>query len=250
MKRCGSCGNEKALDDFRLMRETRTLTPSSYPCSVCKACEKARALANYHKNKERCQESNKKYKEQNKDKINATRRKYIANKINTSPEERLKRNMKSLISAKLVKTRHTGEYLGAPMQLIARWIESNFEKEMSWENYGKYWQIDHTIPINLFNLSDEQEAMLCFSWMNLMPLEKSRNASKSDNLELDRIAYQEQQLKSFAEAENITSAVHTFLQKYSTKLGYLLCMQHDQIAGTSLEPLLPLPEGNLGEEPG
>jgi len=220
-KACGSCKHQKKLSEFRMVKEKRASSPFEYPCSICRECERLRALQRYHLKKEECQSSNKLYKANNKDKINATRRRYVKEKMQ-SIEYKLTCNMKSLISAKLAKTRHTGEYLGAPMQLIVKWIESNFDDMMSWDNYGSAWQIDHTLPIKCFDLSDETEALTCFCWMNLMPLETSKNARKAHHINMFRVYQQEQRLKLFAQREHIQEQVQEFLIKYVRKIRSLL----------------------------
>lgn len=134
--------------------------------------------------------------------------------------------MKSLISTKIKKTRHTGEYLGADMSIIVEWLEYNMNEDMSWDNYGTYWHIDHTIPVNSFNMLKEHEMLICFSWMNLMPLEKISNLKKSDKLNIFRVWHQERKLREFSKKHKLCTEIDTFLQKYSDKLGSLLCMQH------------------------
>lgn len=220
-KKCGACGEIKLCDEFRLVKEKRSAVPFVYRCSVCKVCEKQRALQRYHANSEHCREMNKKYKRENKELVNATRKVYLAKKLEI-PEERLKRNMKSLISAKLRKTRHTGEYLGAPMTLIVKWLEFNFLEDMSWQNYGKSWHIDHTLPINSFVLQNDQEACECFCWMNLMPLFISYNLRKSDKISPFRVFHQERQLRAFAKQEKIQDIVLPYIQQYATKFASTL----------------------------
>lgn len=207
------------------MKETRVKKPMMYLCSVCKECERARALQKYHANSEHYKEMNKKYKQENKESINTTRNAYLAKK-HLNHEERLKRNMKCLISAKIRKTRHTGEYLGAPMTLIVKWLEFNFGENMSWENYGKVWHIDHTIPIDLFDLQNENEALVCFCWMNIIPLTAIENLKKSNKLIKIRVFKQEQQLRAFASRENIINNVLPFIKKYTEKFKSLLNVRH------------------------
>lgn len=52
---------------------------------------------------------------------------------------------------------------------------------MSWDNMGKYWEIDHIIPLNLFHYNTEQDEQfkVCWSLANLRPLEKIEIANKS-----------------------------------------------------------------------
>jgi hypothetical protein len=53
---------------------------------------------------------------------------------------------------------------------------------MSWDNYGKIWQIDHILPIELFDLTNQEQQKICFNYSNLQPLLISDNTSKQDLL--------------------------------------------------------------------
>tara|TARA_R110002020_G_scaffold184448_2_gene381433 strand:- start:527 stop:1732 length:1206 start_codon:yes stop_codon:yes gene_type:complete len=59
-------------------------------------------------------------------------------------------------------------------------LEKQFDKHMSWDNYGSYWQLDHIIPcaaLQYDSLTHPNFAK-CWALNNLQPLEKSKNASK------------------------------------------------------------------------
>ena len=64
-------------------------------------------------------------------------------------------------------------------------LEKLFTPEMTWENYGTYWHIDHKIPIAVFNYEKPEDIdfRLCWSLKNLQPLEKIENIKKKDKLE-------------------------------------------------------------------
>lgn len=67
-------------------------------------------------------------------------------------------------------------------------IESKFNENMSWSNYGSYWELDHIIPLNYFyslDISPEEKVRQAWSLSNLQPLECSLNRSKLDNLNFD-----------------------------------------------------------------
>lgn len=56
-------------------------------------------------------------------------------------------------------------------------LESLFTPEMNWDNYGSYWELDHIIPQNCFNLEspESKDFKICWSLANLRPLEKYKN---------------------------------------------------------------------------
>ena len=222
-KKCGKCLFDKNLSEFRKMKDNRTKSKIEYLCSMCKDCEKKRSLEKYYENREERLEYSKKYKKENKDKINQNRRKYSLDKMK-SPEEKIKRNMKTLLCLKIKKIKRSGEYFGTSLDIIIKWFEFNIKNtDMTLENYGSYWQIDHTIPIKAFNILDEEEKMLCFCWMNLMPLKKIYNLKKSTTISYTRILYQEIQLRKFCK-ENIVlfPLMCDFLKKYTKKFNSLI----------------------------
>lgn len=76
--------------------------------------------------------------------------------------------------------RHWENLVGYTFENLAKHLESQFTSEISWDNYGSYWEIDHIIPQNTFNIqsADDKQFKLCWSLMNLRPLEKSMNRQR------------------------------------------------------------------------
>ncbi len=215
-KKCNGCSQVKSVVEFRILLEKRSKNPKPYTCSLCKLCERVKSLERYNNNRETNIQKNKEYKKNNREKINQTRRAYIRETMKV-PEQRLKRNMKSLISGKLKKTRHTGDYLGAPMSLIVRWFEFNFEESMNWSNYGSLWEVDHVMPIASFDLTNEYQSLLCFCWMNLMPRLCNENRIKSSKIMPYRIFLQEYRLRKFCNRDDdLTTNMKDFIKKYSS----------------------------------
>jgi hypothetical protein len=54
-------------------------------------------------------------------------------------------------------------------------LEYQFDENMSWDNHGKYWSIDHVIPCASFDMSNIDEQKKCFHWSNLQPLSIKEN---------------------------------------------------------------------------
>jgi hypothetical protein len=63
-------------------------------------------------------------------------------------------------------------------------LEKLFTKEMTWDNYGIFWEIDHKVPIAVYNFEQPEDIdfKLCWSLKNLQPLECSKNRSKGDSV--------------------------------------------------------------------
>lgn len=54
-------------------------------------------------------------------------------------------------------------------------IESHFDENMNWGNHGTYWEIDHIIPLNTFDLTKVDEQIKAFNYNNTRPLEKNEH---------------------------------------------------------------------------
>jgi hypothetical protein len=82
------------------------------------------------------------------------------------------------------KTGRAIDALGAPIDEVRRHIERMFAPGMSWENFGRKWQLDHIRPLAGFDLTDPAQFAEAFHFLNLRPLVKRRNLSKGARREL------------------------------------------------------------------
>ena len=62
------------------------------------------------------------------------------------------------------------EYLGCTSEFARDYIQSLFTHDMNWSNQGKYWDIDHIIP--LATAQTEDEIYKLSHYTNLRPLSK------------------------------------------------------------------------------
>lgn len=102
-----------------------------------------------------------------------------------SPEMRLNNNMAVVIwmAIKQNKAGRKWESLvGYTLQDLMRHLERLFTPEMSWQNYGSYWWLDHIRPRSLFSfmIAEEQAFKDCWALENLQPLEKIANIIKGN----------------------------------------------------------------------
>lgn len=125
------------------------------------------------------------------------------------------------------KSDKTVQYLNCSIPWLIEWFTTCFTAEMTVENHGDYWHMDHVIPINTFDLTDPEQIKLCFSWYNLSPLSASENMAKHDSINVQQIQQHVQKLLQFETYYNI----HKYID---------LCARHLRMTGNPLEFYLPL----------
>lgn len=124
---------------------------------------------------------NKERYEKNKDYILKKDYEYKKNKLKTDPMYKLLRNVRKRSRDCLVnktKKETTVKLISCDKDFFRQWFEFQFDIHMNWENYGKYWQIDHVKPCSLFDFTKKEDRIECLHWKNTRPLEISKNASK------------------------------------------------------------------------
>jgi len=165
-KICSVCNESKTLDNFHLAKCKGTIR------AMCKSCST---------------EKRKEYYQNNKDKINDTRRTWEKQKNNTDIDFKMKKYLRSRIyiaftSRGLKKSNRTWKYIGCTSDFFRDWIEFQLYDGMTLENYGEYWHIDHVKPCASFDLNNEQNVEECFSWKNMRPLRSNKNKIKRDKI--------------------------------------------------------------------
>lgn len=105
------------------------------------------------------------------------------------PSFRISNNLRNRIWRLLKKDQsykkyyHLEELVGCSLDFLKKHIESMFEKNMSWDNYGNGgWEIDHIIPCSYFDLSKREEQKKCFHYTNMQPLWRKDNRLKSNKI--------------------------------------------------------------------
>ena len=83
------------------------------------------------------------------------------------------------------KSKSTQELLGCAIEEFKIYIESKWESEMTWENYGTgegKWSLDHIIPCALFDFTKSEHRKRCFHFSNIQPMWSTTNSSKHDKI--------------------------------------------------------------------
>ena len=76
------------------------------------------------------------------------------------------------------KSGTTLDLIDCSIEFLKKHLESQFQKGMTWENYGTYWSIEHKKACCLFDLTDPKQQKECFHWNNLSVLTVMDNTIK------------------------------------------------------------------------
>ena len=195
-KCCPYCGEIKLLEYFRHNRQK------------CHECEKKDGR-NYRQsdtgkiNSKQWVNNNKEYMaklqsnwyETNKQKIRSKNTERIAN----DPVYKLKNDIKMYlgftlkdsfkdeVNNKLHNDKDIIEYINCTIAFYIEWLKFNMTPEMTFANHGEYWQMDHVIPKNKFDLTDNKQIEFCYNWSNVSPIIKNINLSKHDEINIEQI---------------------------------------------------------------
>lgn len=133
------------------------------------------------KNPEIHRKQNSKYYNENRDKVMFRNNKNTKIRIKNDPMFRVTKNLRGRMNSVLkgnIKSVSTLELLGCSIEYYKQYIEKQFINDMTWENYGEYWHIDHIKPCSKFNLLLEDEQRKCFHYTNTQPLLARDNLKK------------------------------------------------------------------------
>lgn len=114
---------------------------------------------------------------------------YLTDRYKNDTEFRLRAILRRRLNAALKssssrahKTGSAVRDLGCDIQTFKKYIEAKFQPGMTWKNYGKLWQIDHVIPISVFDLTDRTQLLQACHYTNLQPLTAAENLKKNRGL--------------------------------------------------------------------
>lgn len=195
-KQCVDCKEVQPLDNFY-----KSTTGKYGVGTFCRKCGKLRFKKRYIEEKEDVKIRNKNRYIANKEKVLAINKRWK----NTHPEKmkeqakkdakkrrstvkgRISQNISSHISHILNGEKRSRKWeflLGFTVDQLKTHLEKQFTTEMSWDNYGSYWHIDHKIPKSVFNYekAEDIDFKRCWALKNLQPLEATINIKKQDKL--------------------------------------------------------------------
>lgn len=148
---------------------------------ICKKCKKNLSTSSFHKDKK------------NKDGLKTICKKCRSSrKEEPLPKERkvFDKNIKKQIYLSIKNNKHGNQWeslLGITLEELKNHLESQFDSNMNWDNYGSYWWIDKIIPCSKYRYGVPGEFHKCWNLKNLRPLNKNSCQKKSNKIYLELI---------------------------------------------------------------
>lgn len=78
-----------------------------------------------------------------------------------------------------IKHKSIIKLLGCSIEDFKQYLENKFLPEMTWNNHGEIWEIDHILPCSSFDLTLLEEQQKCFHYKNHQPLFKTTEVAES-----------------------------------------------------------------------
>lgn len=94
-------------------------------------------------------------------------------RLKTDINYRLSCNLRSRLGnivKQKIKAGSSIDDLGCSIKEFKLYIEQKFYAHMSWDNYGKTWQLDHILPLLKFDLSIREQFLKACHYKNIQPL--------------------------------------------------------------------------------
>jgi len=186
VKLCAKCKDKKIILNFH----SNIKSSDGFHC-YCKDCRKGYSKPYYENNKEKYKENTRRFLKKNS---NYSNEYYHKNKDNVN--FKLKMNLRSRLYSmiqekKIEKIGSHIEDLGCSISDLKKHLENQFDNLMNWDNYGIYWNIDHSFPLSKLNLSKKKHFLLAVNFKNLAPMIIEENIAKSNQIfkEIEYVRY-------------------------------------------------------------
>ena len=207
MKRCLKCDIEKEISQFNFRKDTQKYR------NQCRSCIKLISEEYNTKNKDKIKIQRKKYsektkdlkrmydidyRERNREKIKNYKKHYMRKRKESNLNFKLicnirTRTKKAFKSQNIRKTNKTIDLLECSPDLFKRWIVHQLYGDMTEENYGSVWTLDHCYPLSRTNLFDKNEMNKSTYCINIRPMYSTENNLKGSRI--DHRLYLLQQIK-------------------------------------------------------
>ena len=90
---------------------------------------------------------------------------------------------------------------------------------MTKETFGKTWGLDHIVPVELFDLFNEEDRLLCYNYNNIMPMFNNDNRLKgaSVHFSLEKLDSMYTNVSIVKLKERVNDHIKNVYEKYLIK---------------------------------
>ena len=189
VKKCSKCGIVKLKSNFN-----KDITKKDGYRPSCKIC----CQNYYYINQDRILNNHKIYSKNIRSKINAYERQKRLNDCNFKLGCKIRgRTNRAFKSQNVRNINKTFDLIGCSDAFLRKWIIHQLYGDMTLENYGKIWCLDHTYPLSKTSLSNQNDMYKYTNWINIRPMYIKDNIIKSDKIDNWLLLMQEVKAKYF-----------------------------------------------------
>ena len=201
--KCNTCDQIKTINCFPKRKDTELGVRKN-----CKDCKNFYNHKYYSENEKFLKDYQIIYRKNNREKINTNRKL----KRETDPNFKIGCNLRKRVgevfkTQNVTKRNKTFDLLDCSHSFLQKWISFQLYGDMTLNNYGKVWSLDHCLPVSSFNLLDENEMKKCFNWRNLRPMYTRENIIKGNKIDYWLYVMQEIKSKYFLRNINEQEAI-------------------------------------------
>jgi hypothetical protein len=212
IRNCTICNKEKQLSEFSIKKDSKSGFYSW--CLVCsrkkdnerrklrkeysiidmKKCNKCNINKNVLKNFSKklgsidgysniCKECNKEYRKNISKELYQKKKHRLNTNIQFKLSENIRARIRMLLCAKKISKPKTEMLIDCDLDNFIKHLKTSFYDQITFDNYGIIWQLDHIIPCNWFDLTDINQLKSCTHYTNLQALLIKDNTVKSNKLD-------------------------------------------------------------------
>ncbi len=75
-------------------------------------------------------------------------------------------------------------YFGLDIVTFRKWIEIQFDGDLTWDNFSTAWQLDHIVPVAYFDFSDDEDLTLCWNFTNIRVEKNELNTNRGNRIDV------------------------------------------------------------------
>lgn len=130
-----------------------------------------------------CKECNKQYRKSISKELYQKKKHKLNTNIQFKLAEHIRGRLRIILGDIKVRKPKTENLIDCTLDNFVKHLNKSFYKDITFDNYGTIWHLDHIIPCDWFDLSDINQLKACTHYTNLQALLINDNLVKSNKLD-------------------------------------------------------------------